>query len=159
MILTTILLSFWSVDIANYHKIDRSKNDFALNDRAKIPQFNETYDGTSCLYTYIGRLLQFYATQRLPYVHLYKILSQGTDLKDKALAEWTAQVDSANSSWVPDDITNSLLRSPSLQCYQMRSMAEMIIDLIVFRVLIFNQLKNKTVIKQELSKLRLISNV
>jgi hypothetical protein len=38
-------------------------------------------------------------------------------------------------------------------------MAEMIIDLIVFRVLIFNQLKNKTIIKQDLCKLRLISNI
>jgi hypothetical protein len=80
-------------------------------------------------------------------------MSQGTDLKDKALAEWTAQVDSAKSSLVPGDITNSIVRSPSLQCYQIRSMAEVIIELIVFRVLIFYQLTNKTVIKQELSKL------
>ena len=160
MILTTILLKFWTVDISIYHRVDRSKNDFSLNDRAKITPFDEYYDGsTTCLYLHTSKLLQHYSTQRLPYVHLYKLLSQGTDLKGKAQAEWTAQVDSANSSLVPDAITNSILCSPALQCYQMRSMAELIVDFIVFRVLIFNQLKNKTSIRQELSKLQLISSI
>ena len=139
--------------------MDRSKNDFSLNDRAKITPFDEYYDGSTCLYIHTNKLLQHYSTQRLPYVHLYKLLSQGTDLKGKAHAEWTAQVDSANSSLVPDAITTSILRSPALQCYQMRSMAELIVDFIVFRVLIFNQLKNKTSIRQELSKLQLISSI
>ena len=65
MILTTILLSFWSVEIANYHRVDRSKNDFSLNDRAKVPLYESTYDGTTCLYSYTGTLLQFFAQRRL----------------------------------------------------------------------------------------------
>ena len=159
MVLTTILLTFWSVDIANYHRLDRVKGDFALNDRAKIATFDTKYDGASCLYTYTGRLLQHFAQHRLPYVLLYNILSKGTDLSGGALIEWQAQVDSANSSLVPEDITNTLLRAPSLHCYQMRSIVEMIVDLIVFRVLIFNQLKNKTVIRQELFQLKMESNI
>ena len=86
------------------------------------------------------------------------ILSQRTDLKGRALNEWKAQVESANSSLVQDDITNSILRAPSLHCYQMRDIVEMIVDLIVFRVLIFDQLKNKALIKQDLYKLKLESN-
>jgi hypothetical protein len=159
MVLTTILLTFWSVEIANYHRLDRVKGDFALNDRAKIATFDTKYDGTSCLYTYTSRLLQHFAQHRLPYVLLYNILSKGTDLSGGALIEWQAQVDSANSSLVPEDITNTLLRAPSLHCYQMRSIVVMIVDLIVFRVLIFNQLKNKTVIRQELFQLKMESNI
>ena len=159
MILTTILLSFWSVEIATYHRVDRSKNDFSINDRAKIPLYDATYDGTTCLYSYTGALLQFFAQRRLPYVFVYNILSQGTDLKGRALNEWKAQVESANSSLVQDDITNSILRAPSLHCYQMRDIVEMIVDLIVFRVLIFDQLKNKALIKQDLYKLKLESNL
>jgi len=159
MILTTILLSFWSVEIATYHRVDRSKNDFSIHDRAKIPPYESTYDGTTCLYSYTGALLQFFAQRRLPYVFVYNILSQGTDLKGRALSEWKAQVESANSSLVQDDISNSILRAPSLHCYQMRDIVEMIVDLIVFRVLIFDQLKNKALIKQDLYKLKLESNL
>jgi len=59
MILSTILLTFWSVEVANFHRVDRAKNDFSLNDRAKIQVFGETYDGSSCLYSYTGRLLHY----------------------------------------------------------------------------------------------------
>ena len=159
MILTTILLTFWSVEVANFHRVDRAKNDFSLNDRAKIQVFGETYDGSSCLYSYTGRLLQHFSQHRLPYVHLYDILSKGTDLKGKAYNEWQEQVDSANSSLVQEDITQLILRAPSLHCYQMRSIAEMIVDLIFFRVLIFGQIKNKESIKNDLNKLRLVSNI
>jgi hypothetical protein len=159
MILTTILLTFWSVEVANFHRVDRTKNDFSLNDRAKIQVFGETYDGSSCLYSYTGRLLQHFSQHRLPYVHLYDILSKGTDLKGKAYTEWQEQVDSANSSLVQEDITQLILRAPSLHCYQMRSIAEMIVDLIVFRVLIFGQIKNKESIKNDLNKLKLVSNI
>jgi hypothetical protein len=159
MILTTILLTFWSVEVANFHRVDRAKNDFSLNDRAKIQVFGETYDGSSCLYSYTGRLLQHFSQHRLPYVHLYDILSKGTDLKGKAYTEWQEQVDSANSSLVQEDITQLILRAPSLHCYQMRSIAEMIVDLIVFRVLIFGQLKNKESIKNDLNKLKLVSSI
>ena len=41
----------------------------------------------------------------------------------------------------------------------MRDIVEMIVDLIVFRVLIFDQLKNKALIKQDLYKLKLESNL
>ena len=49
MILTTILLTFWSVEVANFHRRDRAKNDFFLNDRDKIQVFGETYDGSGDL--------------------------------------------------------------------------------------------------------------
>jgi len=59
-----------------------------------------------------------------------------------------AQVEAANLSLVADDII--VLRSQALHCYQMRSLAQYIVDIPVFRVLIFNQLKNKTVVKLKL---------
>jgi hypothetical protein len=56
--------------------------------------------------------LHVFAQRRLPYVFVYNNLSQGTDLKGRALSEWKAQVESANSSLVQDDI----IRAPSLHC-------------------------------------------
>ena len=140
MILTTILLTFWSVEVANFHRVDRTKNDFSLNDRAKIQVVGETYAGSSCLYSYTG---QHFSEHRLPYVHLYDILSNGTDLKLILLIV----------------LTQLILRAPSLHCYQMRSIAEMIVDLIVFRVLIFGQIKTKESIKNDLNELKLVSNI
>ena len=159
MVLSTNLLTFWSVDFTTYHKIDKIKMDFSLNDRAKIQHSTETYDGSGCFYSYIGRIFQHFYQHRLPYVYLYDILSKGTDLRGRALIEWQEQIQSVNSSLVHEDITYSILRSPSLPCYQMCDIVEMIVDLIVFRVLIFGQVKNKTSMKQELFTLKLVSNI
>jgi len=87
------------------------------------------------------------------------MLSKGSDLKGKAELEWRQQISSANLSLISDDITNLVLRSQALHCYQMRSIVEMIIDLIVFRVLFFGQIKNKSIVKQDLLNIHLLSNL
>jgi hypothetical protein len=143
----------------NYHRIDAHKKEFGLNDRVKPPAFEEKYDLTMCLYSYTSRLFNHWSQHRLPYVLLYNVLSKGSDLTGGALVEWKAQVEAANLSLVADDITNTVLRSQALHCYQMRSLAQYIVDITVFRVLIFNQLKNKTVVKQDLLKLRMESTI
>jgi hypothetical protein len=150
----TKMIKPYVVDMG-YHKVDSSKKDFGMNDRARFTTFDQKYDGKLCLYEHTTRLVAHFSSRRYPYVLLYEMLSKGTDLAGHALDQWNSYVESASLSLIKDDVTNMILQSMALQSYQMREIAEMICDLIVFRVLIFGKVKSKVLVRDELQKKKL----
>ena len=86
---------------------------------------------------------------------LYDVLSKGDDLAGNAREQWHSYVRSANLSLMKNDVTTSILLSQIPQSFQMRDIAELIIDLVVFRVLIFGKLKSKVSVREELQRQKL----
>ena len=156
----TLMMMFYPyvVDIT-FHRVDHVKKDFGLNDRAKYMTFDQKYDGSSCLYEHTTKLVNHYASYKYPYVKLYDVLSKGDDLIGQAKEQWQSYVRSANLSLMKDDVTNSILLSQIPQSFQMRDIAELIIDLVVFRVLIFGKLKSKVSVREELQKQKLLTTL
>ena len=152
----TLMMMFYPyvVDVT-YHRIDHAKKDFGINDRAKYITYDQKYDGNQCLYEHTTKLINHYSSYKYPYVKLYDVLSKGDDLAGTAREQWHSYVRSANLSLMKNDITNVILLSQIPQSFQMRDIAELIIDLVVFRVLIFGKLKSKVSVREELQKQRL----
>ena len=153
-----MMLAPYNVDLS-YHRVDIAKKEFGLNDRTKVAVFDQKYDGHQCLYEHTNKLLTHYSYHRYPYVHLYDVLSKGTDLSGNAWDQWQSYIRSSNMSLVKDDVTNSILLSQAPQSFQMRDIAELIVDLVVFRVLIFGKLKSKVSVRNELQGRKLVSKL
>ena len=141
----------------NYYKIDIGKKEIILNDKLKVDHFPRLYNLHQCLYEHTIALYNHYSSAGLPYYHLYQVLAKGSDLEGEAKLMWQSQLNSATLSLVDDDIVNKILQSQIVQFFQMRDIMELIMDLIVYRVLLFDKLKTKQSVRTELKQKVLVS--
>jgi len=157
-IMTLMMLNTPYTVQSSYYRVDSHKKDISLDNRIKIPEFGKLYQITQCLYEHTILLLSHYSQAGIPYYYLYIVLVKGNDLDGEAKIKWESQLASAALSLVDDDIIHMILRSQTVQHYQMRDIVELIIDLIVYRVLLFGKLKNKSSVRAELQSKRLVSS-
>ena len=141
----------YKTDLSHY-KIDIGKKEILLNDKLKFDHFPRLYNLNQCLYNHTIALYNHYSHAGLPYYHLYQVLAKGSNLEGEAKLMWQSQLNSATLSLVDDDIVNKILQSQIVQFFQMRDIMELIMDLIVYRVLLFDKLKTKRSVRTELKQ-------
>ena len=157
MVLTLMMIQYpYSAELS-FYRIDGTKKEITLDNRSRIPEFTKLYNINQCLYEHTSALWTHYSNGGLPYYHLYQVLAKGSDLEGEAKVQWQTQLTSATLSLVSDDIVNKILQSQTVQFYQMRNIMELIMDLIVYRVLLFRKLKTKQSVRSELENKVLVS--
>jgi hypothetical protein len=157
MVLALMMIHYPYKTDLNFYKIDVGKKEIMLNDKLKVDHFPRLYNVTQCLYEHTIALYNHYSNSGTPYYHLYQVLAKGSDLEGDAKLLWQSQLNSATLSLVNDDIVNQILQSQIVQFFQMRDIMELIMDLIVYRVLLFDKLKTKQSVRMELKQKVLVS--